>query len=101
MGAMQADLEAGSPAGPLYGESHGNALGTYLSNRYAAFAPRLEEYKDGLPKQRLNRVRESIEEHLQDNIFLIAFAEVAGVSMYHFAKGVNTEHRYNTAPTCA
>ena len=38
MTAMQADLEAGSPAGPLYGESLGNALGTYLSKRYGTVA---------------------------------------------------------------
>jgi AraC family transcriptional regulator len=86
MTAMQADLEAGSPAGPLYGESLGHALSTYLATRYGTVAPKPEEFKGGLPKSRLNRVREYIEQHLGDNISLTALADVAGLSMYHFAK---------------
>src|SRR5262245_40903195 len=34
--AMRADLDAGSPAGRLYGESLANALAVYLVQRYAA-----------------------------------------------------------------
>ena len=99
MNALQADLEAGSPAGPLYGESLGNALSTYLIKRYGTFAPKLEEYKGGLRKQRLNRVQEYIESNLEDNVSLSALAEVAGVSMYHFAKAFKestgaTPHQY-------
>ena len=33
--AMTTDLNEGSPAGRLYGESLGNALAVYLLNRYA------------------------------------------------------------------
>ena len=47
---------------------------------------KLEEYKGGMPKPRLNRVREFIEQNLDANISLSALAEVAGLSMYHFAK---------------
>jgi len=99
MTAMQADLEAGSPTGPLYGESLGNALGTYLVQRFAVFTPKLEEYKGGLPKPRLNRVREYIEQNLDNHISLTALAEVAGVSLYHFAKAFKqstgaTPHQY-------
>lgn len=99
MTAMQSDLEAGSPAGSLYGESLGNALGTYLSQRYGTFAPKLEEYKGGLPKPRLNRVREYIENNLENNVSLTELSEVAGVSLYHFAKAFKqstgaTPHQY-------
>lgn len=86
MSAMQADLGAGSPAGALYGESLGSALGTYLVKRFGAVATKLEEYKGGLPKARLNRVLEYVDQHLADNVSLKALAEVAGLSMYHFAK---------------
>ena len=97
--AMQADLDAGSPAGPLYGESLGSALSTYLITRYGAFAPKLEVYKGGLPKSRLNHVREYIEHHLDGNISLTALAEVADLSLYHFAKAFKhstgaTPHQY-------
>lgn len=99
MRAMQADLEAGSPTGPLYGESLGNALGTYLVQRFAVFTPKLEEYRGGLPKPRLNRVREYIEQNLENNVSLAALAEVAGISLYHFAKAFKqstgaTPHQY-------
>jgi len=85
MSAMQTDLQSGSPAGPLYGESLGNPLGSYLVKRFGVFAPGLEDYKGSLPKPRLNRVREYIEQHLDDNVSLAALADVAGVSLYHFA----------------
>ena len=99
MTAMRADLEAGSPTGPLYGESLGNALGTYLVQRFGVFTPKLEEYKGGLPKPRLNRVREYIEQNLENNVSLAALAEVAGISLYHFAKAFKqstgaTPHQY-------
>ena len=99
MTAMQADLDAGSPAGPLYGESLGGALSTYLITRYGAFAPRLEVYKGGLPRLRLNHVREYIEQNLDSNISLTALAEVVGLSLYHFAKAFKqstgaTPHQY-------
>jgi AraC family transcriptional regulator len=99
MTAMQADLEAGSPTGPLYGESLGNALGIYLIQRFGVFAPKFEPYKGGLPKPRLNRVREYIEHNLANNISLTALAEVAGLSLYHFAKAFKqstgaTPHQY-------
>jgi AraC family transcriptional regulator len=99
MNAMQSDLEAGSPAGLPYGEALGNALATYLIRRFSVFAPKVEEYKGGLPKTRLNRVLEYIELHLHDNISLTALAETAGISMYHFAKAFKqstgaTAHQY-------
>lgn len=80
MMAMQADLDAGSSTGPIYGESLGSALSTYLVTRYGAFVPRLEVYKGGLPKSRLNHIREYIEQHLDGNISLTALAEAADLS---------------------
>ena len=38
--ALNADVEDGSPAGPVYGESLANALAVYLVRRYAAVAPK-------------------------------------------------------------
>ena len=77
MSAMQTDLQSGSPAGPLYGESLGNPLGSYLVKRFGVFAPGLEDYKGSLPKPRLNRVREYIEQHLDD---LVDFVSVDPIS---------------------
>jgi len=38
------------------------------------------------PSRVLNRVLEYVDQHLEDNVSLTALAEVAGLSMYHFAK---------------
>ena len=55
--------------------------------------------RGGLPKSRLNHVREYIEHHLDGNISMTALAEVADLSLYHFAKAFKqstgaTPHQY-------
>jgi AraC-like DNA-binding protein len=48
-----------------------------------ALRPRI---RGGLPPRAMRRVREFIEEHLEDNISIQALANIAGLSMYHFAR---------------
>lgn len=84
--AMREDIAAGAPAGKLYGESIGNAVATYLAQRYSVTAPKLLVYKGGLSRSQLNRVCEYIEEHLADGIGLSDLAEAAELSVYHFAR---------------
>src|SRR5260370_31361322 len=66
--AMTTDLNEGSPAGRLYGESLGNALAVYLLNRYTVrrYAPVF--YRGGLPGYRLNRVLDYIGEKLANDL---------------------------------
>ena len=56
MRALHADLEDGSPAGPLYGQSLGVALSHYLIRRYAVRNTREPNSRNGMPAARLNRV---------------------------------------------
>src|SRR5262245_17636356 len=42
--------------------------------------------RGGLPPRALQRVREFIETHLEENISVQALADIAGLSMYHFAR---------------
>jgi AraC family transcriptional regulator len=51
---MMADLEDGSPAGTLYGESLANSLAVYLLKRYSNLTTRLELYRGGLSRSKLN-----------------------------------------------
>jgi AraC family transcriptional regulator len=44
--ALTTDLDAGSPAGRLYGESLANALAVYLLSRYAVQAPRADSAQE-------------------------------------------------------
>jgi AraC family transcriptional regulator len=84
--AMTADLEEGSPAGKLYGESLANALAVYLLRRYSARRLEPPVYRGGLPGYRLKRVIEHIEEHLAADLSLRELAAVAGMSAHHFAE---------------
>ena len=57
---MTADLDDGSPAGTIYGESLANTLAVYLVKRYAVRRVTPVELKGGLPGYRLKRVLDYI-----------------------------------------
>ena len=97
--ALTTDLDAGSPAGRLYGESLANALAVYLLRRYAVHrrVPRLA--RGGLPRHRLKRVLDYIGDNLAEDVSLSDLAALAGMSAHHFAglfkRSMNcTPHRY-------
>ena len=55
--------------------------------------------RGGLPPRALRRVREYVEEHLDENVSVEALAGAAGLSMYHFARAFKqseglTPHEY-------
>lgn len=84
--AMRADLDAGSPAGRLYGESLANALAVYLLGRYAVrpYTPRA--YKGGLPRYRLKRVLDYIAGNMSGELSLSQLSAIAGMSPHYFAE---------------
>jgi transcriptional regulator GlxA family with amidase domain len=49
-------------------------------------AARPARHRGGLPPRALRRVREFIEAHLEENISVQALADIAGLSMCHFAR---------------
>ncbi len=84
--ALHADLEDSSPAGPLYGESLGLALGTYLVRRYSARGCAEPNYRGGMPTMRLNRTLEFINQNLARDLRLWELAQVAGMSPNYFCE---------------
>ena len=84
--AMTTDLDAGSPAGRLYGESLASALAVYLLNRYTVrrYAP--VAYRGGLPGYRLKRVLDHIGDNLADDLSLAELAAIASMSPHYFAE---------------
>lgn len=55
--------------------------------------------RGGLPPRALRRVREFVDEHLEESISIQALANIAGLSMYHFARAFKqsegmTPHEY-------
>jgi AraC family transcriptional regulator len=84
--AMTTDLDAGSPAGRLYGECLANALAVYLLNRYTVRRYRPVAYKEGLPGYRLKRVLDYIGDNLAEDLSLAQLASVTGMSPHYFAE---------------
>jgi AraC family transcriptional regulator len=83
--AMRTDLNEGSPAGRLYGESLANALAVYLLNRYAVRRYTPDACQGGLPGYRLTRVLDYIGDNLANDLSLFELAGVAGMSPHYFA----------------
>lgn len=84
--AMKTDLDSGSPAGRMYGESLAYALAVYLLKRYAAKPHVPAPYRGGLPRYRLKRVVDFIDENLSGDLALAQLAAVAGMSPHYFAE---------------
>jgi AraC family transcriptional regulator len=84
--AMTTDLDEGSPAGRLYGESLANALAVYLLSRYAVHRRVPRMFKGELPRYRLNRVLEYIADNMAENLGLAELAAVTGMSPHYFCE---------------
>ena len=84
--ALRADLQDGSPAGRLYGESLATALAVYLQKRYAAVTPKSFQWRGGMPGIRLNRVLEYIRANIGKDLKLSALAEIANMSPHYFSE---------------
>jgi AraC family transcriptional regulator len=85
LSALQAESREGCPAGRLYAESLATALTAHLLRRYAVFPARIDIHKGGLPPARLRRVLDHIEAHLGEDTSLRQLAELAQLSLDHFA----------------
>jgi AraC family transcriptional regulator len=86
MGAVDAELAADGPGGPLAAESLANVLAVHLL-RHLSAPRRLERGRVGaLPGARLRAVIEYIEEHLDGGPTLAQIAAVVRLNPYHFAR---------------
>jgi AraC family transcriptional regulator len=83
---MTADVEDGSPAGTIYGESLANTLAVYLVKRYAVRRVTPAVFKGGLPGYRLKRVLDYIADSLEGDVSLSQLAAIAGMSPHYFSE---------------
>jgi AraC family transcriptional regulator len=99
MESLREDTAAGSPSGSLFAESVAMALSAHIAQRYSTLTTKLEPYRGGLSRSRLNRVLEYINANLNDKLELGVLAEVVGLNLYHFARAFKqstgeTPHQY-------
>lgn len=82
--AMVAEVQAGCPAGRLYGESLSLAFAAHLLGRYSA-GERKKAVKGGLSQRQLATVLELIHANLRSDLSLADLAQAACQSPSHFA----------------
>jgi AraC family transcriptional regulator len=86
MGAVDTELMARGPGGPLAAESLANVVAVHLI-RHVLTPRQPERGRDGaLPRGRLRAVVEYIEEHLDGCPTLAEMAARVGLNPYHFAR---------------
>ncbi|MGH9821440.1 MAG: helix-turn-helix domain-containing protein, partial [Pyrinomonadaceae bacterium] len=83
---MLADLDDGSPAGPIYGESLASALAVYLLKRYAVHGRVPKPCNGGMPGYRLKQVLDYIGDNLGEDLSLSRLAAVAGMGPHYFSE---------------
>ncbi len=84
--ALAAEVDAGAPTGSIYAESLVNTLVAHLLRHYSTASERFQLHFGGLPKHKLRRVLEFIDENLERDLTLAELAEVADLSPFHFAR---------------
>jgi AraC family transcriptional regulator len=84
--AIYSEIRSGCPAGPLLGESLATDLTAFLMRHHAIRPNKLPNFKGGIPRPRLRRVIEYIEESLGHELRIAELAGVAGMSPYYFGK---------------
>ena len=82
--ALENDVQCGSPAGSLYGETMGAALAAHLARRYADL--REEPVHCGLSSQVLSRVLQFIADNLDTNMSLQSLADLSQLDPYLFLR---------------
>ena len=84
--AFRAELAGGSPQGPLYVETLTIGVTLHLLSAYAIARPKIPRARGKLNAFQLRRVVDLIMDSLGDEVSVIAMAEQANVSPFHFAR---------------
>ena len=84
--ALKADLEAGCPAGRLYGESLSTALVMHLLKQFSVSQRLPLDYRSGLSQRKLRQIIDYIQAYLAEDISLNDLADVAGMSPFYFSR---------------
>ncbi|MBW4473926.1 MAG: AraC family transcriptional regulator [Stenomitos rutilans HA7619-LM2] len=84
--ALKVDLEAGCPAGRMYGESLCTALAVHLLRQFFITQSTPLNVHYGLPARKLKQILDYIQAHLAQDIALEDLAAVTGMSPFYFSR---------------
>lgn len=81
--ALRIEFQRQEPSGKLILEGLANAASVYLAQRYGSSPLRLPVYRQGLSRERMLRLVDFIEAHLESDLSVLKLSEVACLSPYH------------------
>lgn len=84
--ALKQELEADEASSRLYVDALNTALAAHLLRRYATRHHHLGDYTGGLPKLKLQSVRDYIHAYLERDLSVEELAATAQISRYHFSR---------------
>jgi len=84
--SLKTALETDRSSSRLYADALGRALSAHLILRYSTRNPKIKKYSGGLSAQKLQRVVDYIDEHLERELSLAELAKLVELSSYHFAR---------------
>ena len=84
--ALKKVLETNLPDSSMYAETMANALSVHLLQYYSTSKFKLSEYTDGLPKYKLKRVIEYVDEYLERNLTIAELAQLVQMSPHYFGR---------------
>ena len=84
--ALLAESESETPSGMLFSDSLIQTLILHLLRNYSTAAVKKESLNGGLSGYKLRRVREFIDQNLEEDLSLSEISAVAELSQFHFAR---------------
>lgn len=84
--ALLAEARSAGVAGRLYVESLANQLIVHLLRHHSSAGPRVEDATASLPRYKLRRATEYIDDNLRESLALKDIAGTVSMSPYHFAR---------------
>jgi AraC family transcriptional regulator len=80
------EIESNGMYGRLYIDLLTTTLSVHLLHQYSARRNIFKEYVNGLPKYKLRRLIDYIDNHMADNLSLAELASIVGMSQYYFSR---------------
>jgi AraC family transcriptional regulator len=84
--ALRAGVQTGAAFDRIYGEALSTGLAVHLLREYGAAVPGLKKQYRGLPREKLLRAVEYIQDHLATDLTVSRIAQAVYISPYHFTK---------------
>lgn len=84
--ALQAGVQTGNAVDRMYGEALSTALTVHLLRKYGAAVPGRKKRHGGLPREKLVRAIEYIQDQLDTDLTVSGIAQAVYMSPYHFTR---------------